>query len=314
MIPPWMTPEQAYQWRLSLDVKLLRVSGDAFQQFFSDVMARRHGDDFVRTRPWGSAGDKGCDGYLMSTGDLFQCYGKIHDAALSLTTIISKMGEDYGKAAGALSKIMKGWHFVHNLADGLPVDVVTKLYDLKNANPKHRFGFVGPEGIASRIFELREAEIVRLLGPAANASDTQNLRIEEVAGLISAVMAGLSSDMPPAAAPKPVPFAKMEINSVPALWQRIMKDATANAAFVEDYINEHPDPEMGSRLARIFRGRYDDLKLQGLSQGPILNILYEGVTGVGAVLPARQVAAQALLAYLFESCDIFEDDPAKVKL
>jgi hypothetical protein len=29
-----------------------------------------------------------------------------------------------------------------------------------------------------------------------------------------------------------------------------------------------------------------------------------------SILP--EIAAQALLAYLFESCDIFEDDPAKV--
>jgi hypothetical protein len=40
--------------------------------------------------------------------------------------------------------------------------------------------------------------------------------------------------------------------------------------------------------------------------------LYDLVNGAGSVTPARQVAAQALLAFLFESCDIFEDDPAKV--
>jgi hypothetical protein len=40
--------------------------------------------------------------------------------------------------------------------------------------------------------------------------------------------------------------------------------------------------------------------------------LYEMVTGIGSVTPARQVAAQAILAFLFESCDIFEDQPSKV--
>lgn len=313
MIPSWMTPEQAYQWQLALEVRLLRASGDAFQQFFSDVMARRHGDDFVRTRPWGSAGDKGCDGYLVSTGDLFQCYGRIHDAGLSLPSVIAKMGEDYAKAVGALARLIKGWSFVHNLVDGVPVDVMAKLHELSAANPHHRFGFVGPEGIAKRVFELSEAEIIRLIGPAANAADTQNLRIEEVAGLISVVMGSVSGDVPPAAAPKPVPFNKMETNEIPTLWRGILKAATPNAAFVQDYVNEHPDPEMGGRLARIFRGRYDALKLQGLGPGEILHTLYEGITGVGAVAPARQVAAQALLAYLFEACDIFEDHPAKVK-
>jgi len=39
--------------------------------------------------------------------------------------------------------------------------------------------------------------------------------------------------------------------------------------------------------------------------------LYEMVAGIGNVTASRQVAAQAVLAFLFESCDIFEDQPSK---
>jgi hypothetical protein len=60
------------------------------------------------------------------------------------------------------------------------------------------------------------------------------------------------------------------------------------------------------------RVRYQYLRAQNLPPSAIMSSLYEMVTGVGSVTPARQVAAQALLAFLFESCDIFEDDPAKV--
>ena len=35
-------------------------------------------------------------------------------------------------------------------------------------------------------------------------------------------------------------------------------------------------------------------------------LLYELVTGIGNVPPQKQVAAQSLLAFLFENCDIFE--------
>ena len=37
--------------------------------------------------------------------------------------------------------------------------------------------------------------------------------------------------------------------------------------------------------------------------------LYELVTGIGSVPPQKQVAAQSLLAFLFENCDIFEREP-----
>jgi hypothetical protein len=52
--------------------------------------------------------------------------------------------------------------------------------------------------------------------------------------------------------------------------------------------------------------------MQNLSPSAIVASLYELITGIGSVTPVRQVAAQALPAFLFESCDIFEDDPAKV--
>ena len=58
-----MTPQQRYWWRVALELKLRKCSGDAFQEFFSTVMLKVHGSDFVRLRPFGVLGDKGCDGY-----------------------------------------------------------------------------------------------------------------------------------------------------------------------------------------------------------------------------------------------------------
>jgi hypothetical protein len=37
--------------------------------------------------------------------------------------------------------------------------------------------------------------------------------------------------------------------------------------------------------------------------------LYEAVVGIANVTNDRAVAAQALLAFLFHACDIFEDKP-----
>ena len=43
-----MTAEQRYYWRIALELKLRKSGGDAFQDFFSDIMGKLHGDDFVR--------------------------------------------------------------------------------------------------------------------------------------------------------------------------------------------------------------------------------------------------------------------------
>ncbi len=47
-------------------------------------------------------------------------------------------------------------------------------------------------------------------------------------------------------------------------------------------------------------------------EGLLFTRVYEGITGIGSPAPEQQVAAQALLAYLFEACDIFEDRPSRV--
>ena len=71
------TATQRYYWRIALELRLRKANSDAFQDFFSTVMGLLHGDDFVRVRPYGALGDKGCDGYLHSVGQLFQCYGAL---------------------------------------------------------------------------------------------------------------------------------------------------------------------------------------------------------------------------------------------
>ena len=73
-----VSSEQRNWWRIALELRLRQSHGDAFQDFFSVVMGQLHGSDFVRVRAYGSLGDKGCDGYLQTTGQLFQCYGALN--------------------------------------------------------------------------------------------------------------------------------------------------------------------------------------------------------------------------------------------
>src|ERR1700688_4126315 len=119
-----MTSEQRLWWKIALELKLRKCSGDAFQDFFSVTMAEAHGSDFVRVRPYGVLGDKGCDGYLQSTGAVYACYGALNGDGGKVTYLIGKMSDDYSKAAVALPTIMKAWHMVHNLVGGLPVEAI----------------------------------------------------------------------------------------------------------------------------------------------------------------------------------------------
>jgi hypothetical protein len=307
-----ITPEQRYGWRIALELKLRKSSGDAFQEFFSAMMAAVHGTDFVRVRAFGALGDKGCDGYLQSSGQVFACYGALNSDSGKVSYLIKKMGDDFTKAVKAIAAIMKEWHMVHNLVDGLPTDAILKLDELRRANSDRKFGFIGLEGLEERLFALDLYKIEGLLGMVATAQDSQNLQAAELRDLVSAIMAAADAQPIDVSEIRPVPPDKLDFNRLPGHWRSMIAGGWQNAPLVEQCLDRHHDPLTGERIAQGFRIRYRYLKGQNLAPAAIMSSLYEGITGIGIVPPARQVAAQALLAHLFESCDIFESAPAKV--
>jgi hypothetical protein len=308
------TAMQLWVHRLAYSMKLQNSPGTAFQEFFATVMERAHGPDYVRIRPFGSLGDKGCDGYLRSLGRVYQCFGKLGDSAVTVSTLVSKLGDDYDLAKRELRDLMKSWCFVHNLSDGLPVDALLKLKALQTANPQHGFSTMSPGALWEVIKDLSEADLLDLLGPAATAEDSRALRLELVRELVDELCERVSSHVAPAASIKPVPANKLEFNKLPPHWVGLIKAGSQNAPFVQQYFDRHPDPEAGERVAKLFAGRYANAKMDGRSPERIMDHLYELITGVGSVPVDRQVAAYALLAYLFDACDIFEEEPSKVAL
>jgi hypothetical protein len=83
----------------------------------------------------------------------------------------------------------------------------------------------------------------------------------------------------------------------------------ANARLVEAYFGAHLEVERGTKVAELFRARYLALKEQRLPPGDIMTGLYQAVVGVGTVTNDRAVATQAVLTFLFDACDIFEERP-----
>lgn len=309
---PDITPEQRFWWRIALELRLRQCHGDAFQDFFSNVMEWLHGDDFVRVRAFGQLGDKGCDGYLLSTGQLFQCYGALNGETNQVARLTKKMKDDFATALAKLGGIMQEWHMVLNLVDGLPVDAVEALAELKAANPKIKFGIIGKEGLEERIFKLSIERITSLFGPAATPADVNNLDVEALRQLVNELG---TADHPTLddVDLKPVPVGKLLHNDLPTHWQMFIRSGWVNAHIVASYFERHHDPLKGGKVAALFKRKYESLKAQNLQPSDIMGSLLETVTGIGNVLPQQQVAAQALLTHVFENCDIFEREPVEEK-
>lgn len=303
---PEISVEQRYWWRIALELRLRQNHGDAFQDFFSIVMGQLHGDDFVRVRPFGALGDKGCDGYLKSSGQLFQCYGALNGESSQVAKMTQKMSVDFGKALTKLTAIMREWHMVHNLIEGIPIEAILALKALEDANPKIKFGFIGLEGLVERVFKLTHQQISGLLGPAATQTDLKNLDVATLRKLVNDLAEAADATPLSTVDLRPVPADKLAYNQLPNHWKMLISGGWSNASIVASYFERHPDPLAGDKVAALFKDKYRYFKAQQLAPGDIMAALLELVTGIGSVLPQQQVAAQALLAFLFENCDIFE--------
>ncbi len=251
-----ISTELRYWWRINLELRLRQSNGAAFQDFFSLVMGQLHGDDFVRVRPFGKLGDKGCDGYLNSSGQVFQCYGAMNGETKQVAKLTKKMTDDFGTAAAKLAAIMREWHLVLNPIEGVPTEAITTLRKLVND-----------------------------LAAAADAAQPETVDL------------------------RPAPVNKLVYNKLPNHWKSLISGGWINAPLVASLFERHPDPLTGDKVAALFKGKYSCFKAQNLAPGDIMAALFELVTGIGNILPQQPVAAQALLAFLFENCDIFERDP-----
>lgn len=299
-------------YRALLERRLRGMSGEAFQDFFATVAERLYGGDFVRVRPMGKLGDKGCDGYYAPTGKVYQCYGKASDTRLETRTLVAKVKADYALASTHLSSIMKEWHFVHNLVDGVPTEFLLTIEQLKVDHAPRLFGQVGPTALGNMVLQLPAHDLYDLLGPVATAADTANLRMEAVADLVHALMARVAVARYAPASIIPVPVDKLEFNGLPTYWKQLIESGSQNVVYIDAYLTGLPDPLVASTIAGAFNHRYRSYKQEGLDPEAIMNALCSDITGIGGMTPQTQVAALAILAWLFRSCDIFEDQPAAV--
>lgn len=287
------------------------MTGNAFQTFFGDVMEARYGDDFVRVKPYGSLGDKGCDGYLQSSGAVYACYGAQNGAAGSVSSLVSKIDEDFDKALKHLGSLMTEWRMAHNIIEGMPTEALLKKAELEKANPELNFEFYGPPNFKEVFSKLSDEVRQGFLGPAAQNQDYQLLQLEELSSTVDAIISAVDGPSVSSEAISPVSPKKLAFNELSGASRHLIKSGRVNEPHIDSYFGRHPNPLRGQAVATVFRSKYEDLRAHGLSPDAILAELFLFVAGTGEVSVPRQVACHSLLSYLFERCDIFENAPSE---
>jgi hypothetical protein len=278
--------------------------GDEFQKFFGQIMNMRYPGDFSQTRPWGPLGDDKCDGFLASQRKFYQCYAPDD---LRQKETLAKLSEDFAGALLFKGKHFDVWVFVHNARDGrLPSWLTLELDRLRRAHPDIKIETLGYYELLQEAFRLEQVQLVTVFGPFPSLKDLLNVRFEDVRPLLDHVA---RQSAPVDTTPRPVPPGKLEYNRLSedvAFWLRC---GMIKADLVRSYLDRTPNKELATQVATAFRGEYDRITQQETNPDNIFHGLRVFLQGPFAQTPRNESAVFAVLAYLFEQCDIFERPP-----
>lgn len=294
-----MNLQQAY-YELRFVDAFRSAKADAFQTFFEKLMGLAYKADFMACRPWGNQGDRKNDGFLKSERCLFQVYAPIEmDAAKA----IAKITEDFEGAKTHWGEHFDKWVFAHNATDGLPPHVQKVLLDFQGANPGITLENWGLEEFRLILRKLTLDDLQSWFGFVPSDETKSELGFNDLKVVIETI-----ADRP-APAPrevKEVPMGKIEANALSESVATLLKAGMAKAPLVRAFFEQWHDETLGERIAESFRAKYQSLHGQ-FCPDVMFGELESWAGGADRGSPKRQLAVLAVLAYYFDSCDIFEE-------
>jgi len=286
---------------MAFERAFLRKKGNAFQDWFADIMEMRYPDgDFIRVRPWGRSGDRKNDGYLKSQRTLYQVYAPNE---MTEADALTKIDEDYRGAIPHWEEYFDTWVFAHNSRDGLGPGITKKLLDLDGEHKKITVKSWGFNDLRRVLFELSDEDVSALLGQAPKGKDFLELGYEDLKIVLEAIKRQSAPPLPDVAR---VPREKIEINRLSEDTESLINLGRRKSAQVGRFLREYPDPKYGDEIVETFKAKYEELKGSGLDPDGIFRELHVFAGGEVVQDPKHQAAVLAVLAYLFDQCDVFE--------
>lgn len=298
---------QQLNYEKDFRIAFLESKGDGFQRLFERLMWKAHPNDFMACRPWGNVGDRKNDGYLPSARILFQSYAPNE---MRTTEAVKKINEDFEGAKEHWEKYFDEWTFVHNAPDGrLGPHIIETLAKLRQDNPKIRIGHCGYEEMLTKFRQLSLQDLESWFGPSLTMEVNVNLGFSDLASVLTHISI---TPIPMTSEVKDVSRGKIEANLLSQAVADFLKIGMQKSPLVAQFFNSWNNPTYGEQIAQAFKNEYVGLRDGVLQLHPdeIFGRLEAWAGGTANTTPSHKAAVLAVMAYLFDKCEIFEDAQA----
>jgi len=291
-------------YELKFSFEFRRKCGSAFQDFFASIMERRYPGDFQKVKPYGNRGDLKCDGYQASLKRVYQAYAP---EKMDVSNTNTKIEKDLQGAIDHWGANLKSWVFVHNQPEGLPADVVQKLLDVDGRDGV-KVSRMGEAELRNEFFGLDHELQALLLGPDLTPQTMNAIQLKDVKEVANAIA---QEDTPPPEEIREVPAGKLKANVLSEYVQDQLRLGSRKSRLVGSFFSKWHDPELGDRVAKAFRSKYEEVRAQGMVGDAVFFELWKFAGGGAQSSLRHEAAVVAVLAFLFEECDVFETPALK---
>ena len=295
---------QQLNYEKDFRIAFLESKGDGFQRLFERLMSKAHPNDFMACRPWGNVGDRKNDGYLPSARILFQSYAPNE---LSAADAIKKINEDFMGGKKHWEEYIDEWTFVHNAPDGrLGPHIIEALVKLRQQNPKIRVSHFGYEEMLAKFRQLSLQDLESWFGPSLTMEANVNLGYSDLVAVLTHIH---TTPIPATSDVKDVSRGKIEANLLSQAVADFLKIGMQKSPLVAQFFNTWKNPTYGEQIALAFKNEYVSLRnsTPHLHPDEIFGRLEAWAGGMANTTPTHKAAVLAVMAYLFDKCEIFED-------
>lgn len=295
---------QQLNYEKDFRIAFLESKGDGFQRLFEKLMSKAHPNDFMACRPWGNVGDRKNDGYLPSARILYQSYAPNE---LTAAEAIKKINEDFDGAKEHWEEFFDEWAFVHNAPDGrLGPHIIEVLAKLRQNNPKIRIGHCGYEEMLAKFRQLSLRDLESWFGPSLTMETNVNLGYSDLIAVLKHICI---TPQATTSGVKDVSRRKIEANLLSQAVADFLKIGMQKSPLVAQFFNSWQNPTYGEQIAQAFKDEYIGLRdgVPHLHPDEIFGRLEIWAGGTANTTPTHKAAVLAVMAYLFDKCEIFED-------
>lgn len=281
------------------------LHGNAFQSFFHDVMALCV-PGFVDVRTHGNLGDLASDGLDLHGSKLYACYApETVDAAATIAKFKSDLNGAIKKRSGQFTTFV----FVHNDVRGMHPEVSSALADARTAHPEISFEVMGMRHFRDLLGKQDCQDVEAILKTQLPMQHTVAIGLQEMEELLASLASSRITDASPPTIEE-VSVHKLRYSELTEDSQAELRDGMRYSNSISDYYQRRIDITERDDVAARFNAEYIEAVNAGLEPEDVLLRLREFLAGNRAQSAPKYRAQTAILAFFFESCDVFENAPA----